>query len=311
MILTLILLIVALIVTGIALWLTFSTDPDIQAAPSKPAWIGAVVFWALMVLSLGFRIIPAGYVGVVTWFGEVEERTLQPGAQFVIPIAEAITEVETRVHGIHFENTAAASQEYQDVFLTGTLNIHVDSQGVGDLYQRVGLDYADKLVMPFFNDIVKEVVPTYEIGDILANRAQIRATTVEALNEKLNPYHITVDDLAIANIAFSDRYTTAIEEKQEAELRVSTERNLLEQKRIQAQSAVTVAEGEANAAIERARGEAEANRLLTESLSDELIRYIGVTQLSDNVNIALVPSDGGLILDVGGLGQQPQPSPAP
>jgi prohibitin 2 len=308
MILTIILLILTVVVGAVAAWLSLSQDPDLQTAPKKPAWIGFFVLLALTILSLGFRIIPAGYIGVVTWFGEVEDRSLQPGAAFVVPIAESIVEVETRVHGLHFENISAASEEYQDVFLTGTLNIHVDSEGAQDLYQRVGLDYNDKIVNPFFADIIKEIVPTYPIADILANRSEIRSRTVDLLNEKLNPYHITVDDVAIANIGFSDAYTTAIEEKQVQQQRVATERQILEQKRIQADQAVADAEGQAEAAIEIARGEAEANRLLTESLSEELIRYTAITTLSDKISIALVPSDGGLILDVGSLGQ-PQPSP--
>lgn len=299
MILSIVLAAFTLVVGGAALYLLLMYEPDKPS--SKPLWIAAGVLLLVSVLSMGFRIVPAGYVGVVTWLGEVEDRTLQPGAQFVVPLVEGITTVETRVHGIHFENIGAASLEYQDVFLTGTLNIHVDSNGVDDLFQRVGLDYADKLVIPFFNDIIKEVVPNYAIGDILAKRSEIRSRTVQALNEKLNPYHITVDDVAISNLSFSDAYTNAIEEKQVQAQRVQTEQQILEQKRIQAQQQVVVAQGAAQAEIERATGQAEANRLLTESLSEELIRYTAITRLSDKITIALVPSDGGFILDVGGL----------
>lgn len=301
MILTLFLLIVtALILVG-ALWLTLSEDPDIKEVNTRPAWIAFGVFAILTIASTGFRIVPAGSVGVVTWLGEVEDRTLQPGATFVVPIFESVTEVETRVRGIAFENLGAASSEYQDVFMTGILNIHIDNSGVGDLYQRVGLDYTDKIVVPLFTTTLKEIVPEYDIDEILLVREEIRRRTVETLNDRLSEYHIIVDDVSLTQIGFSVAYTSAIEDKQVQEQRVLTERQILEQRRIQAEQEVVKAEGEADAAIERARGEAEANRLLTASLSEDLIRYIGVTQLSDNINIALVPSDNGLILDIGGL----------
>jgi len=45
---------------------------------------------------------------------------------------------------------------------------------VNDLYQKVGLDFADKVIDPAFNDFVKEVVPTYPIGEILPKREEIR-----------------------------------------------------------------------------------------------------------------------------------------
>lgn len=307
MILTIVFGVLFLIVGGLWIASILARDETGELAGIRRAGgIATIVLLFLTILSTGLRIIPAGYVGVVTFWGEVEDRTLQPGLQFVIPIAEGIVEVETRVHGIHFENIGAASLEYQDVFLTGTLNIHVDSEGAQDLYQRVGLDYADKLVNPFFNDIIKEVVPTYKIGDILANRANIRAQTVVLLNTKLAPYHIIVDDVAIANISFSEVYTHAIEEKQVQQQRVQTEQQILEQRRIQAQQAVAVAEGEAEAAVARALGEAEANRLLTESLSDILVQYVAIQKLSDKIEVILLPSDNGFILNLDNLRPQQQ-----
>lgn len=310
MILTLILAILTILVFAGAFYLTVSDDPELESVPRGPAWIAFMVLLLLALVSTGFRIIPAGHVGVVTWLGEVEDRTLQPGAQFVVPIFENIIEVETRVRAIPFENLAAASEEYQDVLVTGVLNIHINNSGVNDLYQRVGLDYQEKIVVPFFAQILKEIMPEYPIDEILLKREEIRQRVVERLNAKVNEYSIIIDDVALAQIAFSEAYTNAIEEKQVQEQRVLTERQILEQRRIQAEQEIVRAEGEAQARVERAQGEAEANRLLTESLSEELIRYTGITQLSDKINIALVPSDGGLILDVGGL-TQPEPSPTP
>lgn len=295
-----------LFLASVAMWVWSKSDPDIGGYQKQSGW-AAVVFFVLVIASTGFRIIPAGYVGVVTWFGEVENRTLEPGLQFITPIAEGVVEVETRVHGIHFENQGAASREYQDVFLTGTLNIHVDSDGAQDLYQRVGLDYADKLVNPFFSDIIKEVIPQYGIGEILQKRGEIRSRTVDTLNAKLNPYHITVDDVAIANISFSEAYTKAIEDKQVQEQRVLTEKQILEQRRITAQQQVVEAQGQAQAAIEKAKGDAEANRLLTESLSDILVQYVAIQKLNPNVRLVILPSDNGFILNLEDLQKEPQP----
>ena len=46
------------------------------------------------------------------------------------------------------------------VKMTGMMNFHIDPKFVNDLYQKVGLDFADKVIDPAFNDFVKEVVPT-------------------------------------------------------------------------------------------------------------------------------------------------------
>ena len=60
--------------------------------------------------------------------------------------------------------------------MTRMMNFHIDPAFVNDLYQKVGLDFADKVIDPAFNDFVKEVVPTYPIKEILPNEEEIRQT---------------------------------------------------------------------------------------------------------------------------------------
>ena len=262
------------------------------------AVIGSVLFLGVMCL----YPIPAGYVGVVTNFGKVQADTLKPGLNLVVPILNSVTDVDTRVHGITFGTDpnarfGAASIEYQDVFLTGTLNIHVDQNKAVDLYQNVGLDYDQKLVFPFFSTAIKEVVPQYRIGDILAKREEIRHKAVEKLQVKLASYGIIVDDVAIANIDFSDQYKAAIEAKQVAEQQVATESQILAQKKIQADQARASAQGTADAAVISAKGQAEANRLLQLSLSDELIRYTMIQKLAPTIQTMILPEGQSFILD--------------
>jgi hypothetical protein len=51
--------------------------------------------------------------------------------------------------------------------MTGMMNFHIDPSYVNELYQKVGLDFVQKVIDPAFNDFVKEVAPTYPIGEIL------------------------------------------------------------------------------------------------------------------------------------------------
>ena len=82
--------------------------------------------------------MPAGSVGVVTNFGQVQEGTLLPGLHIVIPIVQQVVNVDTRVQPHQFQEIDAASKELQTVRLTGTMNYHIDGQYASDLYQRVG-----------------------------------------------------------------------------------------------------------------------------------------------------------------------------
>jgi regulator of protease activity HflC (stomatin/prohibitin superfamily) len=177
-----------------------------------------------------------------------------------------------------FTDIDAASRELQSVKLSGTMNYHLDPTRAGQLYQTVGLDFADKVIDPAFADFVKEVVPQYAVTDILAKRDEIRAKAREKLAANLDRYGIVIDDIYISNITFSPDYQTAIERKQTAQQNVETEQQILRQKEIQAQQAVIDAKGEAEAAVAAADGEARANLARAASITPQLIEYLRWTR---------------------------------
>lgn len=265
--------------------------------------VGVIVGGLVVVIGISgpFIEVPAGNVGVVTNFGQVQTVTLQPGLHVVTPIVQHVTNVDTRVQPHQFQEIEAASKELQAVRLTGTMNYHVDGQFASDLFQRVGTDFANKVIDPAFNDFMKTVVPNYSVNDILAKRDEIRRLAKDQLAVNLGQYHIVVDDIYIANIAFSDAFQQAIEDKQVAQQRVQTEQQVLEQKRIQAQQAVAEAQGQADASVTLAKGQAEANQLLSQSLTETILQYQYIQKLSENITVMLLPSGTSSILDLKSL----------
>jgi regulator of protease activity HflC (stomatin/prohibitin superfamily) len=76
--------------------------------------IGATLFVLLIFgFILGGSIVQAGSVGVLTTFGKVEPGVLQPGFHVIMPIAQKIVSVSTRVQPHPFKQIDAASSEYQ------------------------------------------------------------------------------------------------------------------------------------------------------------------------------------------------------
>lgn len=266
----------------------------------------------LLVLGIAgpFVEVPAGSVGVVTNFGQVQPGTLQPGLHIVLPVVQQVVTVDTRVQPHNFQEIEAASSEYQTVKLTGTMNYHVDGAFASDLYQRVGTDFASKVIDPAFNDFIKQVVPNYPVANILAKRDEIRTLAKQQLAANLAQYHIIVDDIYIANISFSDAFQQAIEEKQVAQQRVQTEQQILEQKRIQAQQQVVAAQGAADAAVVTAKGQAEANRQIAASLSEQILQYQYIQRLTDKIQVMLVPGGQGFLFDLNGILKPPASAPA-
>jgi len=103
----------------------------------------------------------------------------------------------------------------------------------------------------------------------------------EALTDKWQKYGLIVEQVSIQNVVYPqtvvDRYTEA----QAAEIARATSLNNQE-----------VAKVEAETRIIEAKGEAEANRVLSESLTDEVLaqRYIdALISIGANGNLVVIP----------------------
>ena len=265
----------------------------------KPRTIGILIILLIVFIFLwgSFAIVPAGHRGVVLWWGSVEKRIMAEGFNFKIPIVEKVVKVDVRVQPHPFREIDAASKEYQMVKLTGMMNFHIDPAFVNDLYQKVGLDFANKVIDPAFNDFVKEVVPIYPITEILPKREEIRKSAMTKLGENLTRYHIIVDDIYFANIRFSPEYERAIEAKQVAQQQVETQRQVLAQREIEAQQKVATAKGEAESIQVVAQGQAKANDLLSRSISPILVQYKSIEKW--NGILPQVTSGAVPIIDLG------------
>jgi len=223
------------------------------------------------------------------------------GLNFKIPIAERVIKVDVKVQPHPFKEIDAASKEYQMVKLTGMMNFHIDPSYVNDLYQKVGLDFSNKVIDPAFNDFVKEVVPIYPITEILPKREEIRKRAMMKLGDNLARYHIIVDDIYFANIRFSPEYERAVEAKQVAQQQVETQRQVLAQREIEAQQKVATAKGEAESILVVAQGQAKANDALSRSISPILLQYKSI----EKWNGILPQVSGGAIplIDLGKTGR--------
>ncbi len=274
-------------------------------------WVGAHT--ALTAL----KTIEAGNVAVVYQFGEIVGQRGE-GLQVIAPWQEIRTQ-DIRVQRQRFDNVSGFSAETQDVIVSATVNYQVDPVAVQELYRTVGPNWFDTLVEPRINQFFKAETVKYNTVDIAPNREQIRIAVQEKLDADLRRFSITITDLLIDNIDFNEDFKRSIEEKQIAaqnalrELeRIAQAENEAQQRIRAAQGDATAAEerakGEAAATIERARGEAEAirlraeaqaeaNTLLDASLSEQVIQYIAVDRFSPNVDIALIPSGEGILID--------------
>jgi prohibitin 2 len=260
---------------------------------------GALIIGGLVTIVVGFgwREVGPGQIGVKTRFGQVQAGSLTPGLHWIIPAVDGMTIFDGRVQAYNFENIESATQDLQQVRLSGLINYHIDPDKADQILQQIGgpTVYAEKVFLRPSNTALKEITPNYSASSVVSKRDEIGNLTLESLQERMEPFHIIVDRVSVENVGLNELFLASVEAKQIAEQN-------LQRADFEAQTSVRQAEGERDARVKLAAGEAQANDLISASLSDPLLQWTYIQRLSDKIRLMLVPADSsGLILDLGNV----------
>lgn len=229
-----------------------------RAAAGGAGITGALAFVcaALIIAWSTFKIIPAGHVGVTTFFGKVERTPLYEGYTFVNPLLDVrIMTIQVQKHDAKYD---AGTKDLQQVHIKMTLNFRLLADKAPDVFQRVGPNYVSVIVEPAAQEVLKANTALHNVSEILQERQRIKIDVQKGLGDWLSRYGIDLREVAIADVTFEEEYSRAILRKQVAE------QDLLTAQRVAAAKVVT-ARGDGEAARERARGDAEALKIKGEA----------------------------------------------
>lgn len=219
-----------------------------------------------------FSTVGAGQVGVVTRMGAVN-RVANPGLVIKIPLFESVHSMETRTQ-IEQISASSASKDLQEVKAVVALNFHLRGENAVDVYQNVGTEYKDRIIAPAMQEAFKATTAQFTASELIGKRESVKKLALDELSLRLDKYNIVVDDFNIVNFDFSEEFNTAIEAKTVAQQ--NKERAVIE----------------AETALTKAQGEANAQKALRDNggLSPEYLEFIaiqkwnGVMPLSTNGN---------------------------
>jgi prohibitin 2 len=278
---------------------------QLTAKVGKVAFIGGLVLAALTIFWSIFRVIPAGHVGVATFFGKVQKEPLREGLNVINPVLSVST-MSTQVQKRQARYDAA-SKDLQAVHVEMVLNYRLLPDRAPEVYQKIGTEYASIIVDPAAQEALKANTALHIASEILRLRPKIKTEVQANLTDWLDKYGIELKEVALANIDFDPSYQKAIEAKQIEEQKAEQKLYELVQAQRQAEIAAAQAKGQGDAARARAEGEAAATRLradaeeyynvkVSSSLSPVLInqmymqRWNGVLplyMLGENTNVLM------------------------
>jgi prohibitin 2 len=243
-----------------------------------PIIVGIIVISVIAVSSV--RVVDAGNRGILVQFGNVDtDVSLDEGLHFVVPFRDNVVQMEVRTQKI-VESATSASKDLQDVSTQVALNYHVNPNRAQVLYQQLGPDYANRVIVPAIQESVKQVTARFNAEELITNRETVKNQIEEQIKARLAPYNVVVDALSITEFAFSQQFTTAVESKVEAQQRALQAQNELRRIQIEAQQNEAKAIGEQKANIARAEGIKQSNVLQAEGEAQAIT--IIDQQLRDN-----------------------------
>lgn len=229
--------------------------------PFKLAGIAVIALIIFMAILSSFVTIGPGERGVLMTFGAVHQGVLTPGLHMKIPFVQSVKRMNVRIQKSETSETAA-SHDLQDVTTKVAVNWSINPADAEWVYQNLGNEelLQEKVIGPIVSNAVKAVAAHYDAEQLVEQRDTVRDQVQQQVVTGLGAYKIRVQGVNITNFQFSPEYSTAIEQKQVAQ-----------QKALQAQYDLQRAEVQAKQAVAVAKGQADSQRLLQQTLTPQIL----------------------------------------
>jgi transporter, stomatin/podocin/band 7/nephrosis.2/SPFH family len=234
--------------------------------------IAVVVGFILTLMSL--YNVDTGQVAIVKRFGKVI-AIKEEGLNFKLPIVDKVYKMNTREQTLRFsyegDNNdspaiSASTRDMQTVLVSITVSdIVTDPMR---LYRAFTGNHVRSMMVPRVKDAVQSQVARYTIEEFIAKRDQLSKDIYNDLENTFAGYGVTLTNVSIIDHDFSDAYEQAVEAKKIAEQQVEEERQKQQKLIVEQENKVKLAELE----VERKKLEAEANSIITNSLSKEILQ---------------------------------------
>lgn len=245
-----------------------------------------IILAVFLFIIFPFQKVKISQIGVRynNYTGEVTDNIL-PGWHYVIPFLHDLTvyPVNERIYVISRDQTnwnqgidgsiTTPAKDNQTVSMDVTFIYSLERDKLKDIYERydgLTLGEIESLYLDeVFKDAIITTVAKYNAYDVYSSKRQeIQEEVLAKLQDKYKDSGILIQSVYINKVRLSEELTSILR-----------------------------AEALAQAAIIEAQGKSDANKLLSESLSDKIMKYESLSKLSESLKLVVVPSGSNTDLD--------------
>ena len=264
-------------------------------------FIAAIVIF--LVLAKPFVIITEGERGILATNGRYEPQALLPGLHFIIPVIQKVYLVDTKVRIINYVeriDRSAAGQEGLGVrpaitvldkrglpvAIELTVQYRLNAQFAAQTISNWGFSWEEKIINPVVRDVVRNVVGQYDAESLPTKRntiADLIETGIRTSVESQKNSPAILQSVQLREIVLPKKVKEQIERVQIAKQEVQRAEQEVQRAKQEALKRAAEARGRANAVKIAAEGKAsqikieaeataQANRVISQSLTEKLLQ---------------------------------------
>ena len=286
--------------------------------------IAIVLIIAIAIVPYSIKTVESGEIAVVKTLGKVHDEERTAGTHFDFWITNSYTVYDTKVQTVDLV-FSAYSADAQTMDVTMTLQYQIIPDRASDIVTQYGaLETLQNRITSLSTAKAKSVLSIDKAMDIIANRAQMSPAVENAIKDAIGEnYYVNVVTVVLTDITFTDAFELAVEEKmiaEQAKLKAEYENQTkvaqaeaeaeaklkaaeaeiqiaeaqAEAKLKAAEAQIEIAKAEAEAKKVAAEAEAEANKIVSESITPEIIEKTMAESWDGKLPSVVAGSDSGL-----------------
>jgi len=262
---------------------------------------GLITIAGIVVIVIGIatsmiRQINPGQVGVQVLFGKVNNSVLYEGLNFVNPLVD-VQEMTIKTQNYTMSRTSAEGQTLGDdairvlskdgleVVIDLTVLYKVLPTEAPNIFKKIGLNYQDVIIRPVTRTGIRESASYYDaIALFSEKREEFEVQIMDLISKEFKKRGLVLENLLVRNIKLPEsveqsieRKITAVQEAQRMVFVLQKEEQEADRKRVEAQ------------------GNADAQRIVAQALTDKVLQFEMI-----KVQKELVNSPNSKIIVLGG-----------
>jgi regulator of protease activity HflC (stomatin/prohibitin superfamily) len=268
-----------------------------ESARGVKVLVGVVLGLVLLIaVWKSFATVQAGHVGVMTTFGRVHPEHLDEGAHLVAPW-NSIHEMSLRTEEVK-ETMDVPTKEGVTVTLEASLLYSLDPEKAADVYQKIGLEYPEKVVKPQFRSAARNTTVNFEAKDLYTGtRTEVELALEKETRTAMADRGIKCEKVLLRKMDLPPTIKASIDQKMVADQKAQAmeyELKAAEQdakkKKIEAEAIANAKLAAMKVELETAKMEAEKRQIEAEAtakaqdtikktLDETYVRYLWVQAL--------------------------------